>query len=33
MNRLLAIGRKELLQLKRDRMTLAMMVMLPLVQM
>lgn len=32
MNRLLAIGRKELLQLRRDRMTAAMMVMLPLVQ-
>lgn len=33
MNRLLALARKELLQLRRDRMTLAMMVMLPLVQM
>lgn len=32
MNRLLALAKKELLQLRRDRMTLAMMVMLPLVQ-
>ncbi len=32
MNRLLAIGRKELQQLRRDRMTAAMMVMLPIVQ-
>jgi len=31
--RLLALARKELLQLRRDRMTLAMMIMLPLVQM
>ena len=33
MNRLLALAKKELLQLKRDRMTLAMMIMLPIVQM
>lgn len=33
MNRLLALAKKELLQLKRDRMTLAMMIMLPVVQM
>jgi ABC-2 type transport system permease protein len=33
MNRLLAIARKELLQLRRDRMTIAMMLMLPMVQM
>ncbi|MBI5516755.1 MAG: ABC transporter permease [Deltaproteobacteria bacterium] len=32
MNRLLAIARKELLQLRRDRLTLAMMVMLPVIQ-
>ena len=32
MNRLLALARKELLQLKRDRLTLAMMVALPVVQ-
>jgi ABC-2 type transport system permease protein len=32
MNRLLALARKELLQLRRDRMTLAMTFMLPLVQ-
>ena len=32
MTRLLAIAWKELLQLRRDRLTLAMMVMLPLVQ-
>lgn len=32
MNRLLALAKKELLQLKRDRMTLAMMIMLPVVQ-
>lgn len=33
MNRLLALAKKELLQLRRDRMTLAMMIMLPIVQM
>lgn len=33
MTRLFALARKELLQLRRDRMTLAMMIMLPLVQM
>lgn len=33
MNRLFALARKELLQLRRDRMTLAMMIMLPIVQM
>ena len=32
MNRLIAIGKKELLQLARDRMTLAMMVALPVLQ-
>ena len=31
MNRLLALARKELLQVARDRLTLAMMVMLPVV--
>ena len=32
MNRMLAIAMKELLQVRRDRMTLAMMVMLPVMQ-
>ncbi|MCA9687753.1 MAG: ABC transporter permease, partial [Myxococcales bacterium] len=32
MNRLLALARKELLQVARDRLTLAMMVMLPVLQ-
>ena len=32
MNRLLALARKELLQLVRDRLTLGMMVMIPVLQ-